>query len=157
MSFRPRRYPRMAARAPQRARAGRREISSLLGRSPKPRRCSLLSAHAALTASASACRRQSRSSTSGRKNYSSNPPAPRFIFLPQNESSGLYSHSVACFWPKTLGLRTQNGQMGIPVHSVAIRQTDSLSPFILWTLPDSFLCLRMKKVAGFSILRQVFP
>ena len=25
----------------------------------------------------------------------------------------------------------QNGQMGIPVHSVAIRQTDGLSSFIL--------------------------
>ena len=74
---------------------------------------------------------QFRSSPYGRKDYFSNPPASRLIFVPQNESNWLYSHSVACFGPKTLGLRTQNEQMGIPVHSVAIRQTDGLSPFIL--------------------------
>ena len=73
--------------------------------------------------------------------YSAPPPAERTILpiLPLPDSFLFHrmnqTGSTAILWPvlgrKTLGLRTQNEQMGIPVHSVAIRQTDGLSPFIL--------------------------
>ena len=88
---------------PPRARAGRREISSLLGRYPKPRRCSLLSAHAALTASAIACRLQSHSSTSGRKIISSAQNEKRQRFLP----------FVRHFSRKTADLAARNEKDGL--------------------------------------------
>ena len=67
---------------------------------------------------------QFRSSTPGRKDYSSNPSVPRFIFLPQNEKRGWFFHSMAGFSAKTPVLLPQNGKMGVFFHSMAKRWAD---------------------------------